>query len=57
MPASPGELVTPPGSGKGLAGMSERAASVGGTLAAGATRTDFLVRAQLPWPSPEGEQT
>jgi signal transduction histidine kinase len=40
-------LVT--GAGSGIAGMTERAQLAGGTLTAGPTRRQFLVKAHLPW--------
>ncbi|PIE26532.1 MAG: histidine kinase, partial [Micrococcales bacterium] len=39
-----------PGAGLGLIGLSERAESQGGTLAATTERGDFVVRVWLPWP-------
>lgn len=38
-----------PGAGLGLVGMQERAATVGGTLDAGVTQGEFIVKAWLPW--------
>ena len=47
----------PPGAGHGLAGMRERAASVGGTVEAGPlTATGFRVAARLPAPSAPASQ-
>jgi signal transduction histidine kinase len=41
----------PPGTGSGIAGMTERAAALGGTLAAGPRPGGgFTVRARLPLP-------
>ena len=37
------------GTGSGIAGMTERAQLAGGTLTAGPTRREFLVKAHLPW--------
>ncbi|MCT2583572.1 sensor histidine kinase [Actinophytocola gossypii] len=46
----PAERVPSPGSGTGLAGMSERVSVLGGTVSAGPTdRGTFTVRAWLPW--------
>lgn len=44
-----GHAPTRPGGGRGLAGMRERAALLGGTLGAGAERGTFRVRAVLPY--------
>lgn len=42
------------GSGSGIAGMTERAELAGGTLTAGPTRREFLVKAHLPWTTASG---
>jgi signal transduction histidine kinase len=43
-----------PGSGTGIVGMRERAASVGGTVEAGADGGTWQVVAHLPWPAQGG---
>lgn len=55
----PAEDPSPPpvvGSGSGIAGMTERAQLAGGTLTAGPTRKEFLVKAHLPWTTTSGTQ-
>jgi len=44
-----GVTVAPMGSSRGLAGISERAQLLGGTVRSGLDGTDFRVRVELPW--------
>lgn len=49
----PGTSVAPMGSGRGIVGMRERVATLGGTLTAGRTATGWRVHAFLPHPGTE----
>lgn len=50
--SGPNRTVTQVGSGFGLAGLSERVRSIGGTFLAGRTADGFAVHASFPLPSP-----